>query len=81
MDFDKGETAKLAQAMCKNAKLYSRMIKQSANVKQCPVSLTVYERYYSSINNPEDPFFTPDEDVIYFIARYERNERISCSMN
>ena len=50
------------------------MLKQSADVKQCPVSSTVFERYFSSINNPEDPFFTPDEDVIYFIARYERNE-------
>ena len=50
------------------------MLKQSAIVKQCPVSLTVFERYLSSITNPEDPFFTPDEDVIYFIGRYERNE-------
>ena len=43
-------------------------------VSACPVSLTVFERYFSSINNPKDPFFTPDEDVIYFIERYERNE-------
>ena len=50
------------------------MLKQSANVKQSPVSLTVFERYFSSINNPEVPFFTPDEDVIYFIERYERSE-------
>ena len=50
------------------------MLKQSADVKQCPVSLTVFERYFSSINNPKDPFFTPDGDVIYFIERYERSE-------
>ena len=31
--FDKGETAKLAQARFKNAKLYWSMLKQSANVK------------------------------------------------
>ena len=74
MEFDKGETAKLAQARFKNAKLYWSMLKPSANVKQCAVFLTVFEWYFSSINNPEDPFFTPDEDVIYFIERYERNE-------
>ena len=39
--FDKGETAKLAHAMFKNAKLYWSTLKQYANVKQCPVSLTV----------------------------------------
>ena len=33
-----------------------------------------FERYFSRLNNPEDPFFTPDEDVIYFSERYERNE-------
>ena len=50
------------------------MLKQYAIVKQCPVSLTIFQRYFSSINNPEDPFFTADEDVIYFIERYERNK-------
>jgi len=41
LEFDKGETAKLAHAMFKNAKLYWSTLKQYANVKQCPVSLTV----------------------------------------
>ena len=75
LELDKDEAAKLAQERFKQVKRYWNMLKQSANyVKQCPVSLTVCERYSSSINNPEDPFFTPDEDVIYFIERYERNE-------
>jgi len=33
LEIDKGETAKLAQARFKNAKLYWSMLKQSANVK------------------------------------------------
>jgi len=42
LEFDKGETANLAQARFKNAKLYWSMLKQYAIVKQCPVSLTIF---------------------------------------
>ena len=33
-----------------------------------------FRQYFESVNNPSDPFFTPDEDVLHFIHRYEQNE-------
>ena len=38
------------------------------------ISLSVFEQYFYSVNNPESPFFTADEDILHFIHRYERNE-------
>ena len=36
--------------------------------------LSSFEQYFRAVNNPEDRFYNPDEDVIYFNERYERNE-------
>jgi exonuclease III len=73
-DFDKAESLKLTQAKFNNAKLYWNMLKGTAGVKQSNVQLDTFAQYFKSVNNPDDPFYTPDEDVIYFIERYEREE-------
>ena len=35
---------------------------------------TTFAHYFRAVNNPDDPFYTPDEDVLYFNKRYENNE-------
>ena len=32
------------------------------------------EQYFKAINNPLDPFYSPDEDILFFNERYENNE-------
>ena len=47
------------------------MLKESANIKASrTVNLDMFEKYFKAINNPDDPFFRPDEDVLYFNERY-----------
>jgi len=31
-------------------------------------------KYFKAVNNPDDPFFKPDEDVLYFNERFVRDE-------
>ena len=38
------------------------------------LGVSSFEEYFKSVNNPLDPFFTPDEDVIHFNERYVNNE-------
>ena len=50
------------------------MLKSCAQVKQTPISINSFERYFKSVNNPQDPFFSPDEDILHFVDRYEKEE-------
>lgn len=34
----------------------------------------MFERYFKAINNPDDPFFTSDEDALFFHERYVQSE-------
>lgn len=36
--------------------------------------MDTFERYFKSVNNPDDHVFTPDEDVLHFIERCETEE-------
>ena len=74
LQYDKAQTDKLINARFKNAKLYWSMLKQTAGIKQTNIQINMFEQYFRSVNNPNDPFFTADEDVLHFISRYENNE-------
>ena len=76
-EYDKNKTTELTNARYKNAKMYWNMLKGCANVKPSTMPLTDFEMYFKAVNNPETHFFTHDEDVLYFIERYERNELTS----
>ena len=43
-------------------------------MKSANIQLSSFEQYFKAINNPMDPFFSPDEDVLYFKERYEKDE-------
>ena len=57
-----------------NAKLYWRLLKDTAKVKSPDIPLTSFEVYLKAVNNPDDPFFQPDADVLYFNERFVRDE-------
>ena len=50
------------------------MLKQVCGVKTNTINLSTFEHYFESINSPSDPFFNPDEDILYFNERFVRNE-------
>lgn len=43
------------------------MIKELSHVKSADILLSSFEAYFKSVNNPLDPFITPDEDVIHLM--------------
>lgn len=73
-NYDKQNTLKLEQNRFKNAKLYWNMLKESCGIKTSQIDITTFENYFKAINNPNDHFFSPDEDVLYFNDRYLNNE-------
>jgi hypothetical protein len=74
LEYDKRETEKLNKAKHNNVKLYWNMLKKCAGVRQSNIPVDVFKKYFESVNNPDDHFFQPDEDVLFFIERYEQNE-------
>ena len=50
------------------------MLKESSGLRPANVPLSSFKEYFKAVNNPADPFFTPDEDITYFNERYEKNE-------
>ena len=73
-DFDKEKTNKFLSAKNKNAKLYWNMLKELSHVKPANIALSAFEEYFKSVNNPSDPFYSPDEAILYFNERYVNNE-------
>ena len=72
-DYDKNNTNKLVDAKFKNAKEYWNMLKELSYIKPANIPLSSFEQYFKAVNNPLNPFFTPDEDVVYFNEQYVNN--------
>ena len=73
-EYYKRETNTFLNAKLHNAKLYWNILKSCAHVRDNNIPLESFELYFKSINNPEDRFFSADEDILHFIERYENNE-------
>ena len=73
-EYDKKKTERFVNAKFKNAKLYWNLLKSSAGIKPANIPLSSFEQYFKAVNNPHDPFYTPDEDILFFNERYENNE-------
>ena len=73
-EYDCERTSRFVNARYKDARLYWNLLKESAGIKSTSVPLSSFEQYFRAVNNPENRFYNPDEDVIYFNERYERNE-------
>ena len=66
--------SRLINAKFKDAKLYWNMLKETDGIKSTNIPLSSLERYFKAKITPLDPCYTPDEDVIFFNDRYEKNE-------
>ena len=73
-EYDRDKTNTFINAKNKNAKLYWNMLKEAANVKPANIPLSSFEEYFKAVNNPSDPYYAPDEDVIFFNERYVNDE-------
>ena len=58
----------------KMQKLYLNLLKDAAGIKCSNIQLSTFKQYFKAVNNPSDPFYRPDEDIIYFNERYESDE-------
>ena len=46
------------------------MLKELPRIKPANIALPSVGEYFKSVNNPDDPFYTPDEDILDFNERY-----------
>ena len=73
---DKHRSVKLLNAKLKNAKVYWKLLKSSV-VQPKPKDTSIVDFEDSkAVNNHEDPFFQPDEDIIYFKERYRDTDDV-----
>ena len=66
-EYDKKKTESLINAKFKNAKLYWNLLKSSAGIKPGNIPLSSFEQYFKAVNNPDDHFYTPDDDVLFLM--------------
>ena len=72
---DKQKSFKLLNAKLKNAKEYWKLLKNSiSQPKSKNISIIDFEDYFKAVNNPDDPFFQPDEDILHFNERFLNSE-------
>ena len=73
---DKRKTSKLIDARLKNAKLYWKMLKESVtpNKPDKKLNADTFAQYFKAINNPTDPFFQADEDILDFNEHHFESE-------
>ena len=74
LNYDKERTKEIVNAKVKNAKMYWNMLKELVNVKPANIPISSFEQYFRSVNDPLDPFHSPDEDIIHFIERHANEE-------
>ena len=69
------KTTKLMSAKYKNAKEYWKLLKEGTTHKSPKnISLDSFTNYFKAINDPQDRFFQPDEDILYFNNNILQNE-------
>lgn len=73
--FVKEKTSKLVSSKLNNAKQYWKLLKESTHIKnKCPIETKRFAEYFQAINDPNDRFYQPDEDILFFNERYIQGE-------
>ena len=73
--FAKAKTDQLIVSKSQNAKEYWKLLKQAANLKtKCSIDAKRFSEYFKAISDPNDRFYQPDEDILYFNERYAQGE-------
>ena len=62
-EYNCNQTYKLKMLKYKNAKDYWKLLKGAFSDTKSNVKMKDFINYFQAVNNPDDPFFTPDEDV------------------
>ena len=72
---DKLKSTKLLKAKLNNAKKYWKLLKESVTQSK-PKNLSAdhFHDYFKAINNPSDPFFQPEDDIVYFNEHFLKSE-------
>ena len=71
----KQQTRKLENLKFKSAKEYWKLLKNAGGQRKASgVSANNFYDYFKAINNPDDRFFQPDDDIIYFNERIVKDE-------
>ena len=76
-ELDRAKTKRLVDSKYRNAKEYWKLLKEAANINTGmtkSISAHRFAGYFKVINNPDDAFFQPDEEVIYFQERFLDSE-------
>ena len=73
--FTKEKTSKLIVSKAKNVKEYWNLLKEAANLKhKCSIDASKFSEYFQAVSDPNDRFYQPDEDILYFNERYVKGE-------
>ena len=74
-NYMKEKTCKLLVSKSKNVKEYWKLLKQAANLNnKCSINAKRFSEYFEAISDPNDRFYQPDEDILYFTERYVQGE-------
>ena len=76
-ELDRAKTKRLVDSKYRNAKEYWKLLQETANISTGmtkSISANRFAEYFKAINNPDDAFFQPDEEVIYFQERFLDSE-------
>jgi hypothetical protein len=63
-DFDVEQTNRLVKARRENAKDYWKLLKRSTQTSNPNISCKQFAEYFQCVNNPDDPFYCPDDDIV-----------------
>jgi hypothetical protein len=66
LQYDRRQTDDLLRARCQNAKAYWKLLKGCTKAPTCNITADNFARYVEVVNNPQDVFFIPDDDVVDF---------------
>ena len=75
--FDRSQTQKLLEARTKNVKLYWKMLSGQTKSPPIPVSTKDMYNHFLKLSNPNNAFFTADDDVSEEVIRIIEND-IEC---
>lgn len=74
-NFEKIKTDKLRNFHSNNPKEYWRLLKENAHSNiNSDITPEEFEEYFRTISDPNDPFYTADDDIIQYNQQYERGD-------
>lgn len=73
-EYNQQQTYKLTALKYRNAKDYWKLLKSAYCESNPHINLSDFARYFKAVNNPEDPFYSTDEDSEFLFNLYLNGE-------